>query len=267
MNLQNACFSFLGGDNRTPWVRACLEEAGCRVAELSDAGVTHLVLPLPAFDADGDIRGGPAFSALQGALRPGVTVLGGQLDRRRTELEATGVTVLDYFQDEVLTAANAAVTAEGALLLAMEQLPVTLEGTPALVIGWGRIGQLLSHRLRALGACVTASARRERDLGMIRALGFRAEVTGQWRELSRYRVIFNTVPAPVLSAEDLKHTRPDCLLLELASAPGGIEALGGRSLIRAPGLPGKTAPETAGRLIGETVLRLAAGQERSSYAG
>ena len=144
---------------------------------------------------------------------------------------------------------------------------MTLAGTPVLVTGWGRIGQLLSRKLQALGAQVTVSARRSRDLGMIRAMGFRAAVTGQWEDLSPYRVIFSTVPAPVLSQRDLESTRPDCLLLELASAPGGIEAGGSRSLIQASGLPGKTAPETAGRLIGETILRLAKCQERSSHAG
>ena len=181
--------------------------------------------------------------------------------------EHTGATILDYFEDELLTAANASVTAEGALLLAMEQLPVTLAGTPVLVTGWGRIGQLLSRKLQALGAQVTVSARRCRDLGMIQATGMNAMVTGQWGDLSPYRVIFNTIPAPILSQKDLEQTRPDCLLLELASAPGGMEAGGSRSFIQASGLPGKTAPETAGRLIGETILRLAQGQERSSHVG
>ena len=233
MNLQNAYFSFLGGDGRTPWVRACLEKAGCQVVEISNPKLTHMILPLPAFAANGSITGGEPLAELVARLHPGITLLGGKLEPWRDRLESTGAVVLDYFQDELLTAANAAVTAEGAVLLAMEQLPVTLAGTPVLV----------------------------------RAMGFRAAVTGQWEDLSSYRVIFNTVPAPVLSQRDLESTRSDCLLLELASAPGGIEAGGSRSLIQASGLPGKTAPETAGRLIGETILRLAKCQERSSHAG
>lgn len=265
MNLQNAYFSFLGGDSRTPWVRTCLEEAGCQVVEVSNPKLTHMVLPLPAFASNGSIPGGGPLAELEAKLHPGITLLGGKLGPWRDRLESTGAVVLDYFQDEFLTAANAAVTAEGAILLAMEQLPVTLAGTPVLITGWGRIGQLLSRKLQALGAQVTVSARRSRDLGMIQAMGLRAIGTGRWEDLSKYRVIFNTIPAPVLSQRDLESTRPDCLLLELASAPGGIEAGGGRSLIQAPGLPGKTAPETAGRLIGETILRLAGCQERSSH--
>ena len=119
--------------------------------------------------------------------------------------------------------------------------------------------------LQSIGYETIASGDSYNDLGMIQAMGLRAIGTGRWEDLSKYRVIFNTIPAPVLSQRDLESTRPDCLLLELASAPGGIEAGGSRSLIQAPGLPGKTAPETAGRLIGETILRLAGCQERSSH--
>ena len=265
MNLQEARFSFLGGDSRTPWTRSYLEDAGCRIVDFSSNEITHFVLPLPAFTSDGAISGGPPFAAWEARLHPGITVLGGKLESRQNLLEHTGATVLDYFHDEFLTAANAAITAEGALLLAMEQLPVTLADTPVLVIGWGRIGQLLSRKLQALGAHVTASARRSRDLGMIQALGLQTATTGQWENLSAYRVIFNTVPSPVLTAQALAQTQPNCLLVELASAPGGIEADGSRSFLRASGLPGKTAPETAGRLVGKTVLRLAMSQERSPY--
>lgn len=196
MNLQNAYFSFLGGDGRTPWVRACLEKAGCQVVEISNPKLTHMILPLPAFAANGSITGGEPLAELEARLHPGITLLGGKLEPWRDRLESTGAVVLDYFQDELLTAANAAVTAEGAVLLAMEQLPVTLAGTPVLVTGWGRIGQLLSRKLQALGAQVTVSARRSRDLGMIRAMGFRAAVTGQWEDLSPYRVILTPFQPP-----------------------------------------------------------------------
>ena len=64
MNLQNAYFSFLGGDGRTPWVRACLEKAGCQVVEISNPKLTHMILPLPAFAANGSITGGEPLAEL-----------------------------------------------------------------------------------------------------------------------------------------------------------------------------------------------------------
>ena len=80
MNLQNTYFSFLGGDARTPWARAYLEEAGCPVVELSHPKLTHIVLPLPALTASGSIPGGCSLTELETTLRPGITLLGGKLE-------------------------------------------------------------------------------------------------------------------------------------------------------------------------------------------
>ena len=74
MNLQNAYFSFLGGDGRTPWVRACLEKAGCQVVEISNPKLTHMILPLPAFAANGSITGGEPLAELVARLHPGITL-------------------------------------------------------------------------------------------------------------------------------------------------------------------------------------------------
>ena len=42
-------------------------------------------------------------------------------------------------------------TAEGAIQLAMEELPITLHGARVLVIGYGRLGRVLADRLAGLG--------------------------------------------------------------------------------------------------------------------
>ena len=133
--------------------------------DFSSNEITHFVLPLPAFTSDGAISGGPRLPHWRPDFTRASPFWEGSWRAGKICWNTPAQTVLDYFHDEFLTAANAAITAEGALLLAMEQLPVTLADTPVLVIGWGRIGQLLSRKLQALGAHVTASARRSRDLG------------------------------------------------------------------------------------------------------
>ncbi|MCI6729299.1 MAG: hypothetical protein SOY32_04175 [Candidatus Faecousia sp.] len=252
---------FVGSDRRTPWARAYLEARGYGLGELSSPELTHVFLPVPGVDAAGRIVGGPPLAELLPRLRPGLTVAGGKLDQCRPSLAATGAAIYDFMEDAYLTAANAAVTAEGALELALEHMTVTLEGTEVLVIGWGRIGKLLSHKLAAMGARVTVSARNPNDLAMLRAFGYDTLPTGALGNLSRFRVIFNTVPAPVLTARQLRQTSPDCLCMDLASAPGGLEIDGSRNVLIAAGLPGKTAPETAGRLLGEAMERLLMGEE------
>lgn len=253
--VEETLFYFAGGDDRMQAARACLERRGLRCAEAPGPGVTHLILPLPAFQEAGIITNGPALDDLLEALPEKLSILGGKLGAAGAALAGRGYPVLDYFADEQLTAENAAITAEGAIQLAMEALPVTLWGSEVLVLGWGRIGQLLCRRLAGLGARVTAAARRPRDRAMIEALGLRSEETGVYhRSLSQYRVIFNTVPAEVLTPAQATQTWPDCLLVELST--GGRMASAGRQHIQAGGLPGKIAPETAGACIGRAILRL-----------
>lgn len=131
----------------------------------------------------------------------------------------------------------------------MEELPSTLDGGRFLVIGFGRIGKQLAARLQALGGAVTV-ARREPG-----TLPYREDQTGKYQfPLSDYDAVFNTAPAPVFPREDCLATREDCLLIDLASAPGGIAKDGGRRLIHALGLPAKVAPKTAAAILLSIIL-------------
>ena len=120
--------------------------------------------------------------------------------------------------------ANNIPTAEGALQLAMEELPITIQGARVLVLGNGRIGSLLSGKLRALGAEVTVSARSARDFARIETAGHRALhtrfLTGH---LSGFDLVVNTVPARVLGASELAELPAACLILDLESKPGGAD--------------------------------------------
>ena len=77
-------------------------------------------------------------------------------------------------------------------------------------------------------------------------------------------MIFNTVPHQVFDESLLREVAPDCLLIELASASGfdrkAVESLR-LSYIKAGGLPGKVAPETAALAMKKTLCKLVEGQE------
>ena len=175
--------------------------------------------------------------------------------------EEKGVRAFDYFAREELAVRNAVPTAEGAIQIAMEELGTTLFGARVLVIGYGRIGRLLAHRLKGLGARVTVSARKYEDLAWIEAFGCCAERTGElegW--LCSYDLIINTVPAPVLGEALLEDVSPECLIIDLASKPGGVDfeaaAALGIKVIWALSLPGKVAPVTSGKIIRDTVYHI-----------
>ena len=151
-----------------------------------------------------------------------------------------------------------AVATLGALALAVEHAPGALGGSRCLVAGFGRIGKALCLDLRALGAQVDCCARKPWDLAAIRALGC-GPVTYDAIP-GPYDMIFNTVPAAVLGEEPLSRQGPDTLLLELASAPGGIcrraaQARGLR-LLDCPSLPGRFSPKASGELVKEAVYHI-----------
>ena len=152
-------------------------------------------------------------------------------------------------------------TAEGAIQIAMEQLPITIHGARVLVVGFGRVGRVVAQRMAALGARVSVAARRYESLAWARAMGYGAEKTGQlagW--LCSYDLVVNTVPALVLGEAELADLRPDCLVLDLASRPGGVDPQAaerlGRKVIHALSLPGKVAPVTAGAAIQSTIYNM-----------
>lgn len=224
-----------------------LRQAGFPLTDHPCPEVTHLLLDVPSFAADGTLRGGGEPGRLLEMLPPSVTVIGGKLDHPAL----SGYRVFDLLQDPDYLAQNAAITAECALRIAGSMLKTTFADSPALIIGWGRIGKCLARLLRAVGCPVTVAARRTSDRAMAAALGWKTgEIPHSARELSGMRLLFNTAPAPILGAEALDSCQ-GCLKIDLASAPG----LHGSDVIYARGLPGQYAPESSGRLIARTIRR------------
>ena len=226
-----------------------------------------VILPLPVSAAPGLLnaplsRGPRPLSALCAALAPGQIVCGGRIDPdTRRQLEEREATVRDYFAREELAVANAVPTAEGAIQIAMEELPITIHGARVLIIGYGRLGKLAAHRFAALGARVSVAARKYEQLAWARAFGYGTEHVGQlagW--LCGYDLVVNTVPARVLGEAELADLKGECLVIDLASKPGGVDldaaARLGRRVVWALSLPGKVAPVTAGASIRDTVYNI-----------
>ncbi len=255
---KNAVFFFTGSDLRSRYAAEALRIHGRHVVPDDPAQADILVLPM----------GEKLSRERMAALRPGQVIMGGNLGTETAQYKKEGLQIFDYYADPLLQCANAVPTAEGAIEILMAQLPVTIQGSCGLITGYGRIGSLLAGKLQLLGANITASARKDADLGRILAAGMGAEQTGHYRKgLDQYDYVVNTVPAPVFSTKDYAKLRPDCLLLELASSPGGFDdalcRAHGLQCIRAPGLPGKCAPKTAGYAIADAILRLTELEESS----
>ncbi len=169
-----------------------------------------------------------------------------------------GMNISCYSSREEFAAANAVPTAEGAIGTAINEFDGTLNGSRILVMGYGRIGRILSMMLRGMGAEVSVSVRRLKDAEMVRAAGMKPEFTDHPE--GSYDIIFNTVPVLVLDARTLARCASDALIIDLASLPGGIDdnaaARMGIRVIHALSMPGKTAPRTAGIIIKNTIYNM-----------
>lgn len=275
-------FGVIGGDERMKYlaqsiaadgypVCVCgLEKLGtCRGAAECDlpqlaAKSSVILLPLPA-TKDGLFLNAPyAENEIHleddfARLFMHKTVCGGMLQRLTASSSLwREIEPEDYYRREELAVGNAIPTAEGAVGIAIREYPGTINGAKCLITGFGRIGKNLAIILRGMGAEVFCAARKKADLMQMRAFGVQPLT---YREIGRrFDLIFNTVPAKVLTSPVLMQQTRDTLIIELASAPGGIDLKRAEELhlhvIDAPSLPGRVAPKTAAEYIKEAVYNI-----------
>lgn len=242
--MEEKCIYSVGSTQACRFAREGLSRAGVFISDHPRPEVTHVLLDAPSFLTSGELRGGGHIEDVLERLPEDVTVIGGRLNHPALE----GYRTLDLLRREEYLAGNAAITADCALRLAAPLLTATFQESPALILGWGRIGKCLGQMLKGLGVSVTVAARKESDRGMLRALGYKAVGFDQVPAvLPGIRLLFNTVPEKVL-----EYTVPrGCIQIDLASTPG----LYGDNVIFARGLPGIHAPESSGALIADTLLK------------
>ena len=164
----------------------------------------------------------------------------------------------DILDNEKLTILNVIPTAEGAIQVAMEESEETIHGNNAIVLGFGRIGKVLSKMLVGIGANVYVEARKKEDLAYINAYGYNmVDIKSLKEYLPRCKYIFNTIPHLILDKNMLEYVASDAIIIDLASKPGGVDFEYAKQknikAILAFGLPGRVAPYTAAKYIKETV--------------
>ena len=303
-NLQTPArrFSVIGGDGRMTHLAERLAEEGfsvrllgcgedciprngkgedlciCTTLQKAAEDTSALILPLPV-SRDGKTVHCPRDPACVVTLdeiadlmnrTPTMTLFGGKIPPElRLAISQADARVTDYYDSPVLQLRNAYITAEAALMTAMELTDHTLRDSSVAVLGYGRIGKYLARLLHAMGASVTVCARREESLFEAAAEGCHpllitenTPMNGLHPLSHDHAILFNTIPAHVLTKDLLYGLEPNTLLIDLASDPFGVcdgevrevTARNGLRYLRAPSLPGSYAPRNAGRIIAECIL-------------
>ncbi|MDD6808192.1 MAG: NAD(P)-dependent oxidoreductase [Oscillospiraceae bacterium] len=226
----------LGGDKRFSYIRKSInEELNINEAEL-------IILP---FSPDETLLS-QAFNNLR---KDQIVLYGGNIPKEYRDLK----NAICYSKSEDFLLKNANLTAEGVLSLLITEIDKSLIDTNVAITGFGRIGKSLFKMLTSLGCKPTAFSCK----GNYLATGYE-----RFKNLAKeFDCVVNTAPALVLDEEKLKCLKKDCLLIEVASAPYGIDFNAADKLelktIVAGSLPGKISPESAAKIILEEIEKIA----------
>ncbi len=259
-----------GGDARQGYAAAELTRLGYSVRHLPMAsgdtcprdlgGADILLLPTPATGDGVHLNCGASQPPLLAelSLRGPARIFGGGFSASYvSEMRHTGRCVTDLLTIPSFTEQNAALTAEAAIGVGMTAATRSLKNTPVAVIGYGRIASRLTRYLLMLGARVSVFARRESARLEATLDGAHAyDIPDMRRHLPEVRLVFNTVPAPLLTQELVDSLR-DCAVVELASGKENIARprRADVTLTFAHSLPGKVFPVSAGIIIARTLDR------------
>lgn len=229
----------------------------------SFAACSILMAPIPFTKDQKTLSAHPELSVCQflSLLHPGQTLFGGNLPPQvREYCRKHAIAFCDFMDMEEVARKNAVATAEGAISEALAASPVNLEGSPCLLAGYGRCGQVIAKKLKALGAKITILEKDPEKQNLAKKEGFsciQSHALTYFLENNSILFLINTIPCPLFGEPLLEKTPPGITIIDIASAPGGVDfdycKKTGRGARLCPGLPGKYAPETSAKILYEAL--------------
>lgn len=293
----------IGGDKREAELFSYLKKTGAKVSMFGFEKYEYLneiiaaenliesiltaqvvITPLAGIEADGEIYAPYSSRKISlnnltvlRAFNRGTIFLAGHLDPSLKELFLNhGVLICETSKLDEISILNAVPTAEGAIQVAMEHTDITINKSNSFVLGFGRCGKILALTLKALGAEVSVVARKPEALAWVEALNLTPVPLGQLVDrISAADIIFNTIPALVVDAEVLYRIKNSTIIIDISSFPYGVdfnvaERLNIKAIIL-PGLPGKVAPKTAGKILAqvypELIKKILKGGKKGEFTG
>ncbi len=161
-----------------------------------------------------------------------------------------GGRIYAYSENEAFLLRNAYITAQCAIRLTMEKTDSLILGKKALILGYGRIGKYLASMLKSLGADIFIYARKEKSIADAEMNGMKGidlcDIPNLYPDM-----IYNTVPDTIIKRSLSDVLPKETLIVELASSPGGFEDK--EIAMKAPALPGRMMPKSAGEAVFDLV--------------
>lgn len=273
----------IGGDRREEVLVENLAEKGYKLSVLSDRPLKGpglfissdiekvikdadiVIAPMTSTDEEGFLKNTFVEERIQLnseffnlMKKEALFLIGFVLPDLKKLLEDKGINYIELSRLDELAILNAVPTAEAAIKIAIEETDITIADSNVLVYGLGKTGLSLAWRLKLLGANTYGVTRNKAAIARGKDLGIKMLTYDTLAEhLPEIDILFNTVPALIIDRESIALLKEDALIIDLASAPGGTDFTAAREkgikAILAPGLPGKTAPVTAGKILAELI--------------
>lgn len=212
-------YCILGTDSRSLKLRELYLESENFVAEYDESD--YIIAPIP-FSKDGNNITGEKLTVDDIIkMSKNKVIFSGSISKDiKEKLGVNKIKYYDLLELEEVAILNSIPTAEGAIQTAMEITDFTLCSSKVLVMGFGRIGKVLSKMLHGIGATVYVEARKEKDIAEIISMGY---IPINLKEIDKYlgvfNVIFNTIPEVILNKEKLDIINKKCCIIDLSSSP------------------------------------------------
>ena len=263
---QKGIHIYLAGYDHLSFSEPNVQHIDSENADLSE--IDGILLPLSGTNAKGEVEAeytdkqwSLTLDMLKNMPKHAVVYTGisnEYLDRITSEADRKLVKLIARDDVAIL---NSIPTAEATLGIAIQETDITIHGANVLILGFGRTGITLARLFAATGANVSVAVRKEADAARITEMGLlpvRMEDINE--EVTNMDICINTVPHEVLNEDVISHMSPSSLIIDIASKPGGTDFKAanekGIKAIHALGLPGKTAPKSAGEIISSVLLKL-----------
>ncbi|SHG84208.1 MULTISPECIES: dipicolinic acid synthetase subunit A [Virgibacillus] len=235
------------------------------IDEVTPSELDAVILPITGTDSNGIVE--PVFSEKKihlstnwfQQLKKSTIVFSGIANAYlKNAIKKANIKLVPLLDRDDVAIYNSIPTAEGTIMMAIEHTDFTIHSSCVVVVGFGRVGHTVANKFSSLGAKVSVSATHMKDLARVTEMGLTAIPLDQLAlHMQACDLLINTIPAPVIGKEEMKHLPSHAVIIDLASNPGGTDFTyakqRGIKAMLARSLPSIVAPKTAGKILANVI--------------
>lgn len=237
--------------------------------ELDVEKIDIIILPITGADEEGKVE--TVFSDQDiyitkdwlHRLKENAVIFTGITTNHLTELmeQSNKTTLIPLLERDDVAIYNSIPTAEGAIMMAIENTDYTIHSSRVIVAGFGRVGNTVANKFAALGAKVSVATKNSTDLARITEMGLTPIALNNLPSYtSECDLLINTIPAKVINKDAIQNLPASAVIIDLASKPGGTDfdyaKQRGIEAILARSLPSIVAPKTAGKILADVIIQI-----------